>query len=67
MSKPMHFKCPNCGQYVRCPVRETRMDRGGIYRKRVCENCQIIIETMELIVGFYEKKVYKNAPNNHGC
>lgn len=67
MSRPMHYKCPNCGKYIRGAVKETRMDRGGIYRRRVCENCQIIIETMELIVGFYEKKVYKNAPNNHCC
>lgn len=56
MSKPMHFKCPNCGEYVRCPVRETRMDLGGIYRRRDCEVCGIVIETLELITGSYKKK-----------
>lgn len=56
MSKPMHLKCPNCKQYIRGPVKTTRMECDGIMRKRLCEKCGIMIVTMEEIVETYEKR-----------
>lgn len=56
MGKPMRLKCPNCGKYIRGAVRETRVDFEGIVRRRMCEKCDIVIETMEYITGFHEKK-----------
>jgi transcriptional regulator NrdR family protein len=49
-----HFKCPNCGSYVRAPVKETRNEFGGVFRRRRCEQCKIIIETLEQITGFHK-------------
>lgn len=55
MSRPMHFKCPNCRQYIKAPVKETRNESDGVFRRRYCENCGIIIETMEKITEYHEK------------
>lgn len=55
MSRPMHFKCPNCRQYIKAPVKETRNESDGVFRRRYCEKCGIIIETMETITEYHEK------------
>lgn len=52
-----HFKCPNCGRYIRGAVRETRNEFEGVLRRRKCEECGIIIETLETITSFHEKMV----------
>lgn len=56
MSKPKHFKCPGCGAYIRGPVKETRNEFDGVFRRRVCEECGLIIETLETIKAFYVVK-----------
>ena len=61
MSKPKHFKCPNCGKYIRGPVKETRNDGEGVFRRRRCEECDIIIETLEQITEFHKKQVRSHA------
>jgi len=55
MSKPMHLKCPACGKYIRGAVKETRMIGDGIMRRRVCEKCNVIIETIERAYEYHEK------------
>lgn len=61
MSKPMHFKCPGCGAYIRGHVKETRNETDGIFRRRVCEECGAIIETLEKIDGFYQLGLKKQT------
>lgn len=60
MSKPKHFQCPNCKNYVRAPVKETRNDGEGVFRRRCCEMCGIIMETLETITEYHEKRGRKN-------
>ena len=52
----MHLKCPECGMYIRAPVRCTRMQGDGIQRRRQCERCGRMIVTMETVVGHYRKR-----------
>ena len=52
----MHMKCPACGEYIKAPVRETRMQGGGIFRRRMCERCGRMITTMERVTSDYEKR-----------
>ena len=53
MSKHKHLKCPGCGAYIRGHVKETRNEYDGILRRRVCEECGVIIETLEKVSRFY--------------
>ena len=55
LSKPMRMKCPECNAYIRAHVKETRVDARGIFRRRVCENCGLIIETLEHVENHYKK------------
>ena len=54
MHKPTHFQCPNCKQYIRAGVKETRNEYNGVFRRRVCEKCGVILETLEKITNYYE-------------
>ena len=53
MDRPTHFKCPNCSGYIRAPVKETRNEYGGIFRRRRCEKCGVIIETLEQMTSYH--------------
>ena len=56
MSRPMHFKCPSCNQYIVAPVKETRNEYDGVFRRRTCEKCGVILETLERITEYHEKQ-----------
>lgn len=53
--KLMHFKCPNCNQYVRAPVSDTRTIDDFIRRRRRCEKCGWTLLTNEFIVAYHPK------------
>ena len=55
----VHLKCPACGEYIKAPVKDTRMQGDGIFRRRLCERCGRMIVTMERIVRDYEKRRQK--------
>ena len=43
------FKCPECGKYIIARVMETRIDYGGVSRRRICEDCGRTFYTKERI------------------
>ena len=70
MSRPMHFKCPNCKQYVRAPVQDTHIEDDAVVRRRICEKCGIRLKTSERILEYYEKNkkirtVKRCIPNDY--
>ena len=61
MNKPKRFRCPACGGYIRGRVRETRIEEDGVTRCRICEDCGIIVDTLETITGYHEAIRRKRA------
>lgn len=57
----IRLKCPHCGEYVHALVKESRVLNGGIFRRRVCEACGVIIVTNESIERFYNKRNYQKT------
>jgi transcriptional regulator NrdR family protein len=43
------FKCPECGKYIIARVMDTRIDFGGVLRRRICEDCGRTFYTKERI------------------
>lgn len=43
------FKCPECGKYIIARVMDTRIDYGGVIRRRICEDCGRTFYTKERI------------------
>ena len=43
------FKCPECGKYIIARVMDTRVDFGGVIRRRICEDCGRTFYTKERI------------------
>lgn len=43
------FKCPECGKYIIARVLDTRIDYGGVRRRRICEDCGRTFYTKERI------------------
>ena len=43
------FKCPECGKYIIARVMDTRIDYGGVSRRRICEDCGRTFYTKERI------------------
>ena len=43
------FKCPECGKYIIARVMDTRIDYGGVIRRRICEDCGRTFYTRERI------------------
>lgn len=43
------FKCPQCGKYIIARVMDTRIDYGGVVRRRICEDCGRTFYTKERI------------------
>lgn len=43
------FKCPECGKYIIASVMDTRIDYGGVIRRRICEDCGRTFYTKERI------------------
>ncbi len=43
------FKCPECGKYIVARVMDTRIDYGGVIRRRICEDCGRTFYTRERI------------------
>ena len=43
------FKCPECGKYIVARVLDTRIDYGGVSRRRICEDCGRTFYTKERI------------------
>lgn len=64
-NRPMHFKCPKCGQYVRARVDETRIDNNAIVRRRLCEKCGCVIKTSERIIEYYESGKKRRTIKRH--
>lgn len=53
MNRPARYQCPNCKEYIRAMVKETRNEYNGVFRRRACEKCGVIIETLEKITDFH--------------
>ena len=43
------FKCPECCKYIIARVMDTRIDYGGVIRRRICEHCGRTFYTKERI------------------
>lgn len=43
------FKGPECGKYIVARVMDTRIDYGGVIRRRICEDCGRTFYTLERI------------------
>ena len=50
------FKCPECGKYIVARVMDTRVDYGGVIRRRICEDCGRTFYTKERIDHMTRKK-----------
>ena len=43
------FKCPECRKYIIARVMDTRVDFGGVIRRRICEDCGRTFYTKERV------------------